>query len=124
MITEEVEEALVEKEVFEDISASGLPWPLRKWNASGMTASTPLRSMSRQSRWSYSSYTTNPNTRKPWVDQPLRGGVKLIESLRSNEDWERDRTSRLLLDRKPVVSRAARFLAGREGLDWEGVKTG
>ena len=50
-------------------------------------------------------------------------GVKLIESLRSNEDWDRDRTSRLLLDRKPVVSRAARFLAGREGLDWEDVKT-
>ena len=52
------------------------------------------------------------------------GGVNLIESLRSNEDWERQRTSRLMLGRKPVVSRAARFLVGREGLDWVGVRSG
>ena len=51
------------------------------------------------------------------------GGVSLIESLRSNEDWERHRTSRLMLGRKPVVSRAARFLVGREGLDWVGVRS-
>ena len=50
-------------------------------------------------------------------------GVSLIESLKSIEDWERHRTSRLMLGRKPVVSRAARFLAGREGLDWVGVRS-